>query len=92
MQQVEAAEGRHNNRHGVEPQAMKDGIGSRRFLNGSSFAVAISRSSAILFKMSEKKPRAALKWEKVSCLRCGKKFKSPDKRHVRLCPNCKLKR
>ncbi|MCY3020640.1 MAG: hypothetical protein NTW87_16605 [Planctomycetota bacterium] len=42
--------------------------------------------------MSEKKPRATDKRERVSCLRCNRKFLSPDKRHIRLCPNCRGKK
>ena len=42
--------------------------------------------------MSEKKPGVTDKRERVSCLRCNRMFRSPDKRHIRLCPNCRDKK
>ena len=42
--------------------------------------------------MSEKKPLSATKPEEVICLKCSRKFTSPDKRHVRICPSCRNKK
>lgn len=42
--------------------------------------------------MSEKKPRAEDRKEKTTCLRCGRTFVSPDKRRIRICPDCKSKK
>jgi hypothetical protein len=43
--------------------------------------------------MSEKKPKPLLaRPARVTCLRCARKFASPDSRRIRLCVKCKQRK
>ena len=46
-----------------------------------------------IIAMSEKKPKPLLaRPAKVKCLRCDRRFKSPDRRRTRLCPKCRQRK